>query len=138
MRSEKDLLSQRPDAGEWDGSGSISRLHQSMTRYHVTDMRGVVKMYAYTRGYGFIAADAPSVPEVFFHVKELVVPQGKDRHQVEALLRPGTVVEFESGKAGDGRERAASVQVLESVDVDIHGSAAPVGMMIGFIDESEQ
>jgi cold shock CspA family protein len=81
--------------------------------------RGLLKFYAGSgKGYGFIIPDLPSLREQFFHIRDVVRPNDSDQAEVEALLEPGTKVEFEIGKGPDGRDRAVRVNLLDVAIVE--------------------
>ena len=94
-------------------------------------MFGNVKLYVASRGFGFIAADAPALPDLFLHCNDVRL----QRHELEDVLLPGTRVEFEIGKGPDGRPRAVKVAVLKATMTDLHGDPAPVGKYSGFVDD---
>ena len=98
-------------------------------------MFGTGKLSTPARGYGFIVSDAPSQQsDIFYHIKSVVIPAGRDQKQIEALLKPGVRVEYELGEGRDGRSRAVRVEVLELKMTDLHGNDVPVGRYSGFVD----
>ena len=71
--------------------------------------RGTISKIVGQKGFGFIKPNMPKTGEgeVFFHVSAVVGPVGFD------AMTDGKLVEFDIGRAPDGRTRATVVRVID-------------------------